>query len=267
MHASGALRCDDHPHKSRKTLNFYLKAAEAGHRGFEFTHKSFGDYLAARAILDIACELPQLINRKVDHAMTDWLAATGTGSLSLEVLSFLRDEVRLRVTDNSNPERLVDFISLKTAFERFVSVILGDGLPAQTGGTSWRAAESRQANAETMAWAVLNALSLTLAHLNCPEKYINVEWPDNKTSLGHLIRRMSGKEVGAPALQCFSYIVAPGAELATHSLVRADFRGAKMPGSNFWGPAYSMPTFRMRILTDAYLLELFLIPPNLMGHR
>ena len=87
-------------------MNFYLKAAETGQRGFEFTHKSFGDYLAARAILDIAVELPVFINRRVDHAMTDWIEATGSGTLSNEILNFLREEVRLRTTNSSEANAL-----------------------------------------------------------------------------------------------------------------------------------------------------------------
>ena len=83
---------DNGPDVTNLALNFYLKAAETGQRGFEFTHKIFGDYIAARAIFDIAEDLTVLIRRKVDHAMTDWVTAPGTGSLSMEVLTFLRDE-------------------------------------------------------------------------------------------------------------------------------------------------------------------------------
>jgi hypothetical protein len=64
---------DNGPDVTNLALNFYLKAAEKGQRGFEFTHKTFGDYLAARAIFDIAEDLTVLIRRKVDHAMTDWV--------------------------------------------------------------------------------------------------------------------------------------------------------------------------------------------------
>jgi hypothetical protein len=107
-------------------MNFYLKAAESGQRGFEFTHKSFGDYLSARAILDVAENLPLLINRNVDHAMTDWIVATGTGTLTIEVLTFLRDEVRLRTTDSAEPQARTRLVCLKSAFERLVSTILAD---------------------------------------------------------------------------------------------------------------------------------------------
>ena len=177
-----AFEEDNGPDVTNLAMNFYLKAAETGQRGFEFTHKSFGDYLAARAILDVVENLPVLINRKVDHAMTDWVVATGTGTLSREVLTFLRDEVRLRTTDSVEPQAVTKVVSLKAAFQQLVSTILADGLPAGAGVSSWRVAETRQRNGEIMAWAVLNALSLTVAHLDSEEKLVCVEWPDKKAS-------------------------------------------------------------------------------------
>jgi hypothetical protein len=41
-------------------MNFYLKSAEGTHRGFEFTHKSFGDYLTGRVLLRVAETFPTL---------------------------------------------------------------------------------------------------------------------------------------------------------------------------------------------------------------
>ena len=231
-----SFRNDNGPDVANLAMNFYLKASEAGHRGFEFTHKSFGDYLAARAILDVAEELPVFIQRKVDHAMTDWVAATGTGSLSREVLTFLRDEVRLRITDSNESGALTKVVSLKSSFERFISTILTDGLPAGTGTPSWRIAETRQRNGETMAWAIINALSLTIGHFEGPEKLVNVEWPDRKASFQHLLRRLStSRSSENPALKCFSNVVAPGADLFGLSLIGIDLRGAQMPKANFAG--------------------------------
>lgn len=151
-----------------------------------------------------------LIRRKVDHAMTDWLAATGSGSLSKEVLTFLRDEVRLRMTDSTDPDPLLKIINIKRSFEQFISTILIDGLPASMNSPSWRIAETRQRNAETMAWAVINSFSITLAHVNNPEKLVRVVWPDTR-------------------------IVAPDADLSVLPLIGIDLRGAQMQGAIFIG--------------------------------
>jgi uncharacterized protein YjbI with pentapeptide repeats len=231
-----SFKNDNGPDITNLALNFYLKAAETGQRGFEFTHKTFGDYLAARAIFDIAEDLATFIRRKVDHAMTDWVTATGSGSLSKEVLTFLRDEVRLRTTDSTDPNALSKIIDLKRSFEQFINAILVDGLPASMNSASWRVAETRQRNAETMAWAVMNALSLTIAHADSPEKLVRVDWPDVQTSFHGLLRRLStNRNSGNPALSCFSYVVAPQADLFGLSLFGIDLRGSQMQGANFAG--------------------------------
>src|SRR4051812_601169 len=93
----------------------------------------------------------------------------------------------VRATDMSETEALEKVIRLKTSFERFVSTILADGLPASPGASSWRSAEKRQRNGEVMAWAITNSLSLTIAHLGSPEKMVRVEWPDKKLSFYQLI--------------------------------------------------------------------------------
>ena len=95
--------------------------------------------------------------------MTDWVAATGTGSLSREVLAFLRDEVRSRTADDGDSDPLMKVINIKKNWEQFIGTVLADGLPAGRSAPSWQIAEARQRNAETMAWAVMNALALTIA--------------------------------------------------------------------------------------------------------
>jgi uncharacterized protein YjbI with pentapeptide repeats len=168
--------------------------------------------------------------------MTDWVGATGAGSLSKEVLTFLRDEVRLRTADSTDPDPLTRIINIKRNWEQFIGTILVDGLPASANASSWRIAETRQRNAETMAWAVMNALSLTIAHADSPEKLVRVEWPDARASFPSLLRRLSANSnADNSALNCFSYIVAPQADLFGLSLIGIDLRGSQMQGANFTG--------------------------------
>jgi len=218
-------------------MNFYLKAAEGRQRGFEFTHKSFGDYLAARAILDIAEDLPVLIRRKIDHAMTDWVECTGSGVLTNEILTFLQDEVRLRISNNANDAaHLTQFIALKAAFERLVSNILLEGLPQAKGAVTWRVAETRQRNGEIAAWAVLNACSLAIAKFDSVEKFVRVDWPDKKLSLRQLLQRVSLERArDVSVMRCFSYLVAPEADLFGMLLSYIDLRGAVLDGAVFSG--------------------------------
>jgi hypothetical protein len=216
-------------------LNFYLRASESGQRGFEFTHKSFGDYLAARALLDVALGMQEMIVRRMDVARSDWVNATGKGSLSMEILSFLRDEVRLRIEKGVNGAVLSEMKKIKVEFERMAKVVLEEGLPMPQVN-SWRTAETRQKNSEVMIWAIINALSLSFAEIGIDEKFVRVDWPDAVESLGLLIGRIRG-DLGFrdPAMQVFSYIVAPKADLFGISLLGADFRGADFAFGNLAG--------------------------------
>ena len=228
-----SFKHDNGPDVTNLAMNFYLKAAEEGHRGFEFTHKSFGDYLAARAVLDIAMELPNVVFRKVDHALVDWVEATSTGVLTNEILYFLRDEARLRIAESGTADKIIE---VKKSFEVLINTVLIEGMPVQGGGHTWRAAEQRQANAESMAWAVVNALSLALASVENEERAVKIAWPNPKESFLHLLKRLT--RVGlrdAPALKCFSYVVAPDSLLFGMAISSIDLRGAQMPNSNFNG--------------------------------
>lgn len=218
-------------------MNFYLKASEGRYRGFEFTHKSFGDYLAARSLLDVAYDVRLLLPRRVDHAIGDWLKATGAGLLTDEVLKFLRDEVRLRVTEKQEGYSVQEIITFKEAFESLVNVVLLDGFPAGIGNLTWRAAEARQRNAEVMLWAILNSLSLTLEVLGKnEEKLVKVEWP-NSDSLHFLLTRLRSSVFllfEHAAFKCFANIVAPHSQLFGLNLAEVDLHGAQMAHSSFF---------------------------------
>ncbi len=219
-------------------MNFYMKASESKQRGFEFTHKSFGDYLAARAILDFAEQLPIWINRNIEHAMADWLAATGTGTLTHEILTFLRDEVRLRIaaSNEKGTSSINDTINNKKAFERLASSALADGFPAHATSLPWRIAETRQSNAEVMAWAVLNSFSLGLASVGRTERFVVVDWPQGGDAFHQLLRRCGKlRSAGNPFLRCFSYIVAPRTDFFGLSLFNIDLHGAKLAEASFAG--------------------------------
>ena len=80
-------------------INFYLKRSDIDSRGFEFTHKSFGDYLAARAIIRVAFDIGNFAEKRVDAALKEWFDITGSGRLSHEVLDYIEREFKL-LADN-----------------------------------------------------------------------------------------------------------------------------------------------------------------------
>jgi len=240
-------------------MNFYLKSAEIETRGFEFTHKSFGDYLAGRAILRVAFDLISLVDRRIEHAMKEWFDVTSAGNLTNELLDHMRRELLLLA---GSSDGLKDVEGLKSAFERLASAVIRDGLPANgNADQSWRAAETRQRNAEVMIWAVLNACSLAAAEAKSGRAQIEVAWP-NKTDFGNLLRRVVGQsDLGViitaanivrgvhpgpailkvldfiagmgspPVMRCFAHLSAPGADLTGQTLFGADLQHADLSGA------------------------------------
>jgi len=212
-------------------LNFYLKSAESEHRGFEFTHKSFGDYLLAKSICRFAFDLVTLTDRRIELAANEWLNAAGQGELTSEILAFLRDEMRLKAEADRQ-----EVLQVKRAFEALVSHALADGFPSQIGNSiSWRMAEKAQNAAEAMAWAVLSCCSRAL---DDEDAKICVRWPDER-ALSRLIARLAPLSDHPahlePFRQCLANLDCQGADLFVTNLRGANLSGARLDGANLSG--------------------------------
>lgn len=165
--AWATFNADRGPDVTNLAMNFYLKASEGAHRGFEFTHKSFGEYLAAVALLEAAIEIRSLPGLRMSFALDEWFNATKTGSLTPEVLNFLRQEVRLRLQDGSL-EQVGLFLEVKESFCSIADAIADFGYPNPAGAT-WRKSEEQQRNFELSTWGVINAIVLAMASIGKTE--------------------------------------------------------------------------------------------------
>ena len=133
-------------------LQFYTRAIGDTDQGYEFVHKSFGEYLAGCALLRAATELSDS-NRKSRDFCLNWLELFGAQPVTPEILRFLRDQARLMPAD--------DVKALKAGLTGHMNWGLRNGLPAHKleNITSWRMAETHQRNATGALLAVLNALA------------------------------------------------------------------------------------------------------------
>jgi len=118
--------------------------------GFEFVHKSFGEYLAARALIGIG----QRINRQWQADEFDgseqtlalnWVDMIGAAEMSNAVLRFLKDEARLHEPNTVEP--VISTMSM------IFDWTLVNGFPANTATglkeATYREIEHRQKCAET----------------------------------------------------------------------------------------------------------------------
>lgn len=216
-------------------MNFYLKAADGSQRGFEFTHKSFGDYLAARAIVALAREVSNLVPRYTDAALQAWFKATATGTLTPEILVYIRDEIRLMRASGGPGPKLVE--DLFVAFQSLVRTVMIEGLPAhQSSPLNWRAAARAQKNSEVMLWAVMNACVLSIQTEGESPRLIDIGLQDNRFALKSVMARiLIGEENQPPVAKCFSYLKASnsglfGLEISSVDLSYSDLSTANMSG-------------------------------------
>jgi hypothetical protein len=215
-------------------MNFYLKATESAHKGFEFTHKSFGDYLAARAIIKLAMDVVALVNRYIDQAMQIWVKGTGTGTLTHEILSYMKDQIRLEVNKNSDSRMRIE--NLFSSFQIIVSTVLEEGLPAHSlQQPNWRAAARAQRNSEIMLWSILNACVVNIQDGSAPRR-ISVGFDKYNLRLKNLIIRIViGEEYDPPAGKCLAFLEAQNSDLFALDLCHADFSGSNLSAASFNG--------------------------------
>lgn len=138
---------------STLALTFFFRQQDLANRGFEFTHKSFGEYLAARGIVRfLRGNISKFVALRSTSGLEDWLKLTGAVPLTYEILSFLKGEFS-RYEDSV-------LLELQDGLTKVMRLVLSDGMPIRIGADdTWRVSEFRQSNAEGALFAALSAVS------------------------------------------------------------------------------------------------------------
>ena len=199
---------------------FYFR--HAGEGIFEFTHRSFADYLAARRIL--RCAATTRIQRALrrsdrqlgwgeDEALKTWVQITGPTALSESLLGFLRREAALHEHE--------DAAAWREILTELISDQLQHGLPMHHAQLSTYEEMTRQArNSEESLFATHSACA---AATNTRSR---ITWP-HRGALSNLLTRLNQGEVQPLSRKCLGWIHAAGQELE-----RANLHGADLEGSD-----------------------------------
>ncbi len=248
---SGALRL-------LTAFYFHLTGRDSdSERTFEFTHKSFGEYLAARRIvaaIEQASRLMEPDPRKprsvVDpqEALREWARITGPAPIDWYLLPFVRDEVALRDQEAVRgwQQRLVDL----------VPVVLTEGLPMQDLGLVTCGEMARQArNAEEALLVAMDACARVTKQRSV------VNWPD-ATSLGAWLNRLRGQPTGwaqTLPLRCLAHLgcaqASGGTVLVGADLIGGDLGGADLHNGDLRGANLSDADLRGTDLSGANLFR------------
>ncbi|MBD8890512.1 pentapeptide repeat-containing protein [Roseibium litorale] len=232
-------------------MQFYTRRDVGDDPGFEFIHKSFGEYLIGCALYRYASRLVT-DDRGVDALALDWLKMTGRGVLSLDIIQFLRDEVRLN--QPTDPDEFLSELleTLNLAVEK--------GFPAhELKSETWRQAETLQRNAAGSLLAVINAVYLTRRQgadeVVAP---LDICWPEASAARQFLDMLHVTSAYGHPHGQllsgfCFTGVIGRQGsrfqcDLSSLRLARVDLQGADLQHAD---------------LQQAYLLRAKLLGANL----
>jgi uncharacterized protein YjbI with pentapeptide repeats len=223
---------------------FYFKAAEDRSRSenaFEFTHKSFGEYLTAlrlvREVLRVDKGLrqsPEFMTE--DSALRDWCRLTSPRAMSTELLRFLRDELALR--------HQPDVAFWQETLTRLFNRNLKNGPPIDSfENKSFRLIEQKARNAEETLLAALNACA------RFTRTVTRVAWNGVEGGRGHrpsaggppftvesnVVHRLRGQRwppETCVALQCLGWLDWTGSNLVVNDLYTADLAHSILAGAS-----------------------------------
>ncbi|HYL05147.1 MAG TPA: pentapeptide repeat-containing protein, partial [Thermoanaerobaculia bacterium] len=240
----------------------------AGDRTFEFTHKSFREYLTARRIVRAVRTIHEETERRRQgsdggwdegSALKHWAEICGPEAMDLDLFEFVAAEARRRPDEARAWQGMLC---------RLIGHMLRNGMPMELLGKrpSFRMETLQARNAEEALLAALNACARTT------EVISTIDWPgdtgDEHVSAGAWIRRLQGQRSGATnalALSCLSYLDLSGCVLDMIDLYGADLRKADLSGAALYSACLGQADLRGTNLEGATLHYAYLVVANLRG--
>jgi hypothetical protein len=219
---------------TRLLTAFYFR--QSGLKGseetFEFTHKSFGEYLTAKRIVDevkrlhempeVIKKLPLTINWNEKEALKDWAKLCGSTAMDEYIFNFVLNEMRLK--DKAEVGKWQQSLC------HLIGFMLRYGMPMEKlePRPNFQEENRLARNAEEALLAVLNACA------RVTEEISHIEW-HSPEAFGAWISRLQGQRIDAYAevfcLSCLSFLDLQGCILVWKDFVGANLEGAILEGA------------------------------------
>lgn len=279
---------------TRLLAAFYFRQSgvRGNERTFEFTHKSFGEYLTACRIVRAMERIQRQLDRRQEDmeegwdergALLHWAEVCGPTRMDTYLLSFLRDEVALRSKEKVS--------RWQQTFSHLIGVMLRQGMPMEKVEPPLKFQRANQ-------WAIHAEEALLVALGVCSrvtQELSEVFWPSNE-AFGSWIKRLQGQRAAldiAVFLKCLNaldlkqatldmqdwygadlkranleraYLVGTnlvGANLERADLVEANLVGANLERANLEGANLKRAVLERADLFGAYLKWGYLVEANL----
>ncbi len=251
---------------SRLFLAFYFQQSglsQNGNETFEFTHKSFGEYLAARRIVRGVKQIHDEWQRRqkdmdsgIDEreALIRWAKLCGQTPIDRYLHRFICDEIRLQSKD--------DVASWQKTLCRLFECMLCEGMPMEhLQLKKYREETLRARNAEEALLVMLNACA-------CVSEVISkINWP-SRTAFGEWIKRIQGQRTDSSnvlALNCLSFLDLENCILYIGDFLNANFYKTNLQGAHLRGANLRGAHLEGANLEGANLLGANLLGANLEG--
>lgn len=219
---------------TRLLTAFYFRQQgyrRSGDKTFEFTHKSFGEYLTARRIVGTLETMALQRGRRRESpddgwderdALKAWAEVCGPTTMELYLFSFLRDEIRLSGKAACRAWQLL--------IQGLFGFLLRSGMPMERLEPPLTFhQQTRQArNAEEALMAGLSACAKMTQDLS------EIAWP-SLSGFGTWLKRIQAQREGPVplAMSCLSLLKVSGQVLAFSDLYGAILDGASLRGADF----------------------------------
>nr|WP_321482590.1 pentapeptide repeat-containing protein [uncultured Cohaesibacter sp.] len=219
--------------------------------GFEFIHKSFGEFLAARGLLSHARNLAGKLaeDEEPDKLAAPWAQLIAGAELTPYIIQFLFDEARRTLAP-------ADAGHIKDSLTEMLNWVMEHGFPV-TGpfpGLSWRRLETYQRCSESALLAAASAVASVIP--------IDTEKTDGSPSPTIDIRTDNFADTAIAFIT--RLIIAPGMAVGA-AFSRVNLSQTRLLGANLIQANLSGANLRGADLSGAILIEANLIQANLRG--
>ena len=212
---------------------------------FEFTHKSFGEYLAVRGILYHANRFFEGYNGKhlnLPDCMGKWVQLCGPAPLTYDLLGFLRREIVLcHNNDPGKVEKWQDFLVEMCSFLQQEGEIFPEGIRL-----SFKQKEEYARNAGETLLVMLSACAFVnkkISHINWPDRFSLANWL-------YKLRRQGGEEIFC---YCLNFLDAEKQDLSSQRLDNFVFFNSYLNDTNLYNTDFSFANLSKAKLSNANL--------------
>lgn len=222
----------------------------SGDPTFVFTHKSFGEYLAARRIVRAIEKVIRDLDRRTKEpdegwdekdALKYWVQICGPNDISEYLHVFLLNEMKLHSSELEEWQSLL---------ARLFNYVLQHGMPMeQLQIRTFKEAAFQSRNAEEALLVILNACS----RLSNKESIIENDIPNK---FGAWFRRIQGQRIGMNsvlAFNCLSFLDLSGAVLDIGDFFHSNFHHSKLQGMRASGACFIRTNFTNADLRESII--------------